>query len=131
MDRFRITLLSRPSTAALGAMVADPMNPNETILRFFVETASPKSRLKQKVASQALLFFVSRLVKKKYIGVIFDSPLAYAEAQYEPGVLQTMLKTFFAAARPFGFDWSLKNDFNEVGTFIVSLFFIVYYCYPF
>ena len=131
LDRFRITLLSRPSTAALGAMVLDPMNPNETILRFFVETASPKSRLKQKVAAQALLFFVSRLVKKKYIGVTFDSPLAYAEAQYEPGVLQTMLKTFFAAARPFGFDWSLKNDFNEVGTFIVSLFFIVYYCYPF
>ena len=123
LDRFRITLLSRPSTAALGAMVADPMNPNETILRFFVETASPKSRLKQKVASQALLFFVSRLVKKIYIGVTFDTPLAYALAQYEPGVLQTMLKTFFAAARPFGFDWSLKNDFNEVGTFILSLFF--------
>ena len=134
LDRFRITLLSRPSTAALGAMVADPMNPNETILRFFVETASPKSRLKQKVASQALLFFVSRLVKKKFIGVTFDTPLAYAMAQYEPGVLQTMLKTFFAAARPFGFDWSLKNDFNEVGTFIVSSFLFysfVYYCYPF
>ena len=132
LDRFRITLLSRDSTSKLGAMVPDPMDPNVQMMRFFVETASPKNRLKQRVASQALLFFVSRLCKKKYIGAKFNSPLEFAEAQYEPGVLQTMLKTFFAAARKFGFDWSLKNDFSEVGMiYMLCLFSSVYYCYQF
>ena len=118
MNTFLISLLSRTSTEPLAEMVIDHET-NKQIPRFFLETAGVRTCWKQLVASKALSFFCIKLIKVTHMDVELNTPELYAEAQLEPGLLQTYLKNWFAAARKYGFPFSCTKDFNKPGIFIL------------
>ena len=120
MGVFLITLKSCKLTEPLAEMVIDPETKKQ-IPRFFLETAGVRTCRKQLVSSKALLFFCIKLIKVTHMDVELNTPELYAEAQLEPGLLQTYLKNWFAAARKYGFPYSCTKDFNEPGMFILVL----------
>ena len=124
VKRFFHTLASRASTRPLTEMVEDLLDPGNKKERFYLELRGVRDPAKRKVLGQAVLLFSSRLVKLKHATTTaFASPLDYANAQYQPNVVGTMMRTLFSHFRSNDILFSQSKDFNEKGTFFPSILF--------
>ena len=124
VKRFFHTLASRASTRPLTELVDDPLDPGNKKERFYLELRGVRDPAKRKVLGQAVLLFSSRLVKLKHATTTaFATPLDYANAQYQPNVVGTMMRTLFSHFRSNDILFSQSKDFNEKGTFFPSILF--------
>ena len=124
VKRFFHTLASRASTRPLTELVDDPLDPGNKKERFYLELRGVRDPAKRKVLGQAVLLFSSRLVKLKHATTTaFATPLDYANAQYQPNVVGTMMRTLFAHFRQNDILFSQSKDFNDKGTFILFILF--------
>ena len=124
VKRFFHTLATRASTRPLTELVDDPLDPGNKKERFYLELRGIRDPAKLKLFGQAILLFSSRLVKLKHATTTaFASPLDYANAQYQPNVVGTMMRTLFAHFRQNDIPFSMSKDFNTKGTFILLILF--------
>ena len=122
VKRFFHTLATRASTRPLTELVDDPLDPGNKKERFYLELRGIRDPAKLKLFGQAILLFSSRLVKLKHATTTaFASPLDYANAQYQPNVVGTMMRTLFAHFRQNDIPFSMSKDFNTKGTFILFI----------
>jgi hypothetical protein len=123
VKRFFHTLATRASTRPLTELVDDPLDPGNKKERFYLELRGIRDPAKLKLFGQAILLFSSRLVKLKHATTTaFASPLDYANAQYQPNVVGTMMRTLFSHFRQNDILFSMSKDFNTKGTFILLYF---------
>ena len=126
--RFMQSLHLNPTLKPLTNIVNDPEEPTNQIKEFYVQCRGVVTTVKLKVANAALTQFSLMLVKKGHHQAEYETPLEYAQAQYQPNNVARMLRTLFSHFRKNGLTFSLSKDFNSKGTLFVFRFvFIVFY----
>jgi hypothetical protein len=99
----------------LAEKIPDPVNPAEKIYRLYANCRSPKAPHKKKILNWALCIFSTTLVKKEYRKKDLSDPIVFAQAQYQPNVIDTTMKTLFAKFSSVDINYSLNHDFNGTG----------------
>ena len=126
--RFMQALYLNPTLKPLTNIVDDPEEPSNQIEEFYVKCRGAATTAKLKVANAALTQFSLMLVKKGHHQAEYETPLEFAQAQYQPNNVARMLRTLFSHFRKNGLTFSLSKDFNGKGMLIVfRLVFIVFY----
>ena len=114
---FFAALACHPQAKPLADLVHDPENPFENTQRLYILVRAPIAPNKLKILNWSLLIFSMRYVKEKYRDLdLANDPALFADAQYEPGVVDTNLKCLFSKFRKNGIIYSLSRDFNQPGT---------------
>ena len=80
----------------LAELVSDPRNSTVLIERFYLECRGECVEHKQKVVNACLTQLSVCLVKAGWVGFKFETPLQFAEAQYQPNCVAKMLWTLFS-----------------------------------
>ena len=115
--QFFSALASHPQAKPLADLVYDPENPFEDTYRLYVLVRAPIAPNKLKILNWSLLIFSMRYVKEKYRDLdLANDPALFADAQYEPGVVDTNLKCLFSKFRKNGIVYTQGRDFNQPGT---------------
>ena len=122
--RFMEALELNDGLKRLTELVKDPKNPNVLIERFYLECRGESEEHIQKVVNACLIQLSVCLVKAGWVGKKFETPLQFAEAQYQPNCVAKMLRTLFSHFKKKGVPYRLSKDFNGTGKFNFSFVFV-------
>ena len=105
----------------LTKLVHDPENPSVQIEQFYISCRGTMLDWKRLIVNACLTQLSLCLVKAGWVAFKFETPLQFAEAQYQPNVVAKMLRTLFSFFKTKGVHFSLSKDFNGTGKFIYVL----------
>ena len=119
-ERFFYVLSQRDDFRHFCDFVVDPDTPelpDRQIRLFYALLRGRPTDLKKKVLNYCLLLFSSSCVKKSHKDQDLTDPEVFANAQYQPLSVDTMLKCLFSVFSQNGIWYKKDHHFNDTGGF--------------